>query len=119
MAYRVTGPARTQLVEVLARSAADYGERGKANYQALLEAAMEDVGAEPRRPGARPVKRIQGVWCYDIRYSRSRLPKERRVRDPWHVLVYCLDDDGAVAILAVVGRSYPPARAARQAIGNR
>ena len=67
---------------------------------------MEYVGADPRRTGARPVKRIQGVWCYDIRYSRSRLPKERRVRDPWHVLVYCLDDDGAVAILAVVGRSY-------------
>jgi toxin ParE1/3/4 len=119
VAYRVTGPARTQIVEVLAKSAADYGERGETNYQALLEAAMEDVGANPQRPGARSVERIKGVWCYDIRYSRNRLARERRVRDPWHVLVYCQDDDGVVAILAVVGRSYPPARAARQAIRNR
>ena len=119
MTYRVTGPARQQIVEILARSAFDYGERRAANYQALLEAAMEDVGADPQRPGARPVHRMPGVWCYDIRYAKNRLSREQRVRDPWHTLVYCWDQDGVVAILAVVGRAYPAGRAARQAIRGR
>lgn len=119
MTYRVTGPARKQIVEILARSALDYGPSRAANYKALLEAAMEDVGADPRRLGARPIRRMPGVWCYEIRYSRNRLPREGRVRGPWHRLVYCQDQDGVTAILAVVGLSYPAGRAARLAIRER
>lgn len=119
MTYRVTDPARKQIVDILTRSGLDYGDHRAANYRALLEAAMEDIGIDPRRLGARPVRRVPDVWCYEIRYSRGRLPRERRARDPWHVLVYCLDEDGVVAILAVVGLSYPADRAARQAIRER
>jgi hypothetical protein len=106
-------------VEILARSVVDYGNDRAANYQALLEAAMEDVGVDPLRAGARPIRRMRGVWCYEIRYSKDRLPRDQRVRDPWHTLIYCRDQDNVVAILAVVGRSYPPARAAREAISGR
>lgn len=106
-------------MEILARSAFDYGDDRAANYRALLEAAMEDVGTDPQRFGARLVRRVAGVWSYEIRHSRNRLPRERRVQDAWHQLVYCLDEDGVVAILAVVGRSYPAGRAARWAVRAR
>ena len=86
MIYRITRPAREQIVEILARSTIEHGQRRAANYQTLLEAAMDDVGDNPRRPGARPVRRLAEVWCYDLRYTTNRLPPERRVRDPWHTL---------------------------------
>jgi hypothetical protein len=117
--YRITGPAENNLIEILARSAFYYGDDHAANYKALLEVAMEDVGADPERLGAQAVRRMPGVWSYEIKHSRNRLPPERRVHDPWHKLVYCRDGDGVVAILAVVGGSYPPGRAARQAFKAR
>jgi hypothetical protein len=79
VAYRVTGPARRQIVEILAKSAIEYGEYRAANYQVLLEAAMADVGTDPLRPGVRPIRRMPDVRCYEIRYSRNRLSREQRV----------------------------------------
>jgi hypothetical protein len=38
------------------------------------------------------------------------LPREQRVRNPAHQVVYRLAEDGVVEILAIVGDSYPSAR---------
>jgi len=54
----------------------------------LLEAAMSDVAAAPTRLGARRIRGAPGIWAYDLWYSRNRLPRNRRVRDPWHKLIY-------------------------------
>ena len=106
------------MAQVLIRSVLDYGEQHADNYLLLLEAAMDDVALEPERLGARALRQFQGVWSYEIRYSRNRLPRERRIRDPWHKLVYTRGADGVVEILAIVGRSYPSGRAARRALAG-
>lgn len=118
MAYRLTGPAELQLIEVLAESRFRHGEAAKRRYELLIRTALESVGDDPGLPGSWPVRRFPGVRVYEIAQSRHRVPRENRVADPWHKLVYCVADDGVVAILAIVGRSYPAGRAARQALNE-
>ncbi|HUB44251.1 MAG TPA: hypothetical protein VMB73_04635 [Acetobacteraceae bacterium] len=117
--YRVASPARWQLAAILAVSLAERGERRARNYRLLLATAMEDVAADPARPGAQQVRRFPGIMAYDIRYSKSRTPRGQRVRDPWHKLIYTRAQDGDVEILAIVGRPYPSGRAVREAPSRR
>lgn len=115
MTYRVAAQASAQITEILSQSEFRYGRHAQANYRMLLRAAMEDVAFDPARLGAKPVPRSVGIWVYDLWYSRNRLPRARRVRNPWHKLLYRPLPNGDVEILAVVGRSYPAGRAAREA----
>jgi plasmid stabilization system protein ParE len=114
-AYRVTALAEDQISKILAKSANDYGPDRAANYLMLIIAAMTDVASDPQRQGAKPVQRSGGVWVYELWHSRNRLARDRRVRDPWHKVLYREVADDGVEILAVFGRSYPSGRAARQA----
>jgi hypothetical protein len=81
-AYRLTGPAEEQIAAILARSTNEYGRDHAANYEALIFAAMADIAEDYRRPGAMRIRRSRDVWVYEIRYSRNRLPAERRIRNP-------------------------------------
>lgn len=82
----------------------------------LLAAAMSDLAASPKRLGTRRVSGTAGILVYDLWYSRNRVPRGKRVRDPWHKLIYWELPQGGVEILAVVGRSYPSGRAAREGL---
>ena len=118
MNYRVGAGARTQIAQILVKSAFDHGDRHAGNYQLLLETAMDDVAAYPERPGAQSLRRPPGIWVYDIRLSKNRVPRTSRIRNPWHKLIYTRGPDGTVEILAVVGRSYPSGRAAREGLSE-
>ncbi len=113
-AYRLTGPAEEQIVTILARSANEYGRGHATNYEALILAAMADVAADHRRLGAARVARSRDVWVYELWHSRNRLPAERRIRDPWHKILYRVLPDDVVEVLAVVGRSYPSSQRDRR-----
>ena len=115
-AWRLTGPAEQQMGEALAHSANQYGRSHAANYKALIPAAMADVAEDYKRIGATSVRRSNGIRVYEIRHSRHRVPRDQRIRDPWHKLVYRPRPDGVVEILAIVGLSYPSGRAAREAL---
>lgn len=117
--YRVGAGARTQVTQILIKSTFDYGDRHADDYQLLLETAMDDVAAYPDRLGAQSLQGFAGVWGYDIRLSKNRVPRNRRIRDPWHKLIYTRGPDGIVEILAIVGRSYPSGRAACEGIAAR
>lgn len=114
--YRIVGSARLQLAAIVAKSLEDYGERRARNYRSVLLLAMNDVAVMPRRPGAVQVRKLSGVFVYDIGLSRHRQSVGERVRNPWHKLIYRCDEDGVTEILAIVGRSYPSGRAAREAL---
>lgn len=118
MNYRIGRTARTQLTQILIRSAFEHGGWHADNYRLLIETAMEEIAANPRRLGARALRQAPGIWGYEIWYSRTRVPRERRVRYPWHKLIYTQGADGTVEILAIVGRSYPSGRAAREALAT-
>jgi len=117
--YRVAGPARWQVTAILAVSLAEHGERRARNYRLLLTTAMQDVAADPVRPGALRVRCFAGIMVNDIRHSKSRTPRGQRVRALWHKLIYARAPDGVVEILAVVGRPCPSGRAAREAVDGR
>jgi hypothetical protein len=119
MNYRVSAGARTQIVQILMKSAFDYGDRHAGNYQLLPETAMDDVAAYPERLRAQSLRRFPGMLGYDIGLSKNRVPRKSSVRNPWHKLIYTRGPDGTVEILAVVGRSYPSGRAAREGLAAR
>lgn len=117
-AWRLTGSAERQMGEIVAHSAYGYGLAHARNYEALILAAIADVAADHKRIGAARVPRRFDIWVYEIRHSRNRLPRDQRIRDPWHKIVYRPLAEGFVEILAIVGRSYPSGRAAREALAT-
>jgi hypothetical protein len=84
---RISAWASGQIVELLACSQVQFGTVHQENYRLLLAAAMEDLAENPTRFGATPVQRGSGIWSYDLRHSRLRLPRHQRARDPWHKIV--------------------------------
>jgi plasmid stabilization system protein ParE len=114
--YRIAAPAENQISVILAKCMHDYGPGRAANYGQLILAAIEDVASDPKRLGARLVPRSGGIWVYELWHSRNRISRDQRVRDPWHKILYREAGGGTIEILAVVGRSYPQDRAAREAL---
>lgn len=70
--YRVGAGARTQIAQLLVRSAFDHGDRHAGNYQLLLETAMDDVAACPERLGRCVV--TQAARNLGLRYSPFQEP---------------------------------------------
>lgn len=114
--WRLSGVAERQMTDLLAHSANEYGIRHARNYEALLLAAMAHIAARPRHASAMRVIRRADIWVYDIRHARHHVPRGERIRNPWHKILYRPRTDGGVDILAIIGRSYPSRRAAREAI---
>jgi toxin ParE1/3/4 len=110
LAFRLSARARRDIDKVLKYSLDQHGRDSAARYQLLLVTAMEELGSQPLHSGSRPVPDRPGVRSYAISHSRLRLPREWRVANPAHQLVYRIASDGGVEILAVIGDSYPPAR---------
>ena len=96
----------------MAWSEKDYGPEHALRYEDLILAAMKDIVADPRLSGVTPVARSEGVWEYALNASKNHLPRNRRIQNPWHKIVYRKRPNGDVEILAVVGRSYPSGRTA-------
>ncbi|HVC63662.1 MAG TPA: hypothetical protein VND19_25260 [Acetobacteraceae bacterium] len=119
MNCRVGTGARTQIAQILIKSTFDHGDRHADNYRLLLETAMDDIAAYPDRLGARSLPGFSGVWGYDIRLSKNRVARNSRIRNAWRKLIYTRGPGGIVEVLAVVGRSYPSGRAAREGIAAR
>jgi toxin ParE1/3/4 len=110
LAFRLSARARRDLDKVLKYSLDQHGREAAGRYQLLLKTAMEDVGNQPLHAGSRPVTDKPGVRSYSISHSRLRLPREQRVVNPAHQIVYRLAGDDVIEILAIIGDSYPPAR---------
>ena len=118
ISWRLTEPAEKHLAEIMAWSEHKFGALHASRYRHLLSDAMDDVGADPTRFGAARIPRFADIWEYQLRHSKDRAPRGQRIRVPWHKLIYRPLPDGTVEILAIVGRSYPSSRAARQAERN-
>ena len=110
MAFRLAARARRDLDNILQYILEEYGRDAADRYELLLTTAMREIGDQPRLIGWRPVRSRPGVCAYSISYSRLHPPREQRVRNPAHQVIYRVAGDGVVEILAIVGDSYPPAR---------
>ena len=88
--YRLSAPARQDLLDILERTEAVFGTAARERYEALLFTALADIAADPVRPGSRPRPELgERIRTYALRHSRerARLPSGV-VRTPRHVVLY-------------------------------
>lgn len=79
-----------------------FGKLAKKRYKALLQQALLDIGADPKRPGsqARPEIMIDGLRTYHISFSRRRVIGPQ-VKDPRHFLLYRRLEDGVIEVARI------------------
>jgi toxin ParE1/3/4 len=94
--FRLSGPARLEVVKILKSSASQFGTEAARRYRALIEQAVADLVDEPDRLG---VKHVDGLLHYHLRHSQNRIAGGR-VRAPRHVLVCKIQVD-ILVVLAV------------------
>ena len=92
-AYRLTQPARSDIVRVLSWSEHQFVIQAPIRYRALIGAAINDIVAEPTRVGSKERPELgDGVRTWHLRLSRDRSTAEP-VHQPRHFLIYKLDQD--------------------------
>ena len=97
---RLAAPARRDLAAIARWTVKEFGEDAWVRYETLIAQALEDLAAEPERPGSREVPEV-GVRVYHLASSRERVVGPR-VRQPRHVLVYRVREEGVVEIARVI-----------------
>ena len=82
--------ARAQLdLRVIVSSSGDqFGQAVQRRSRLLLEQAIEDVAANPRRAGVQVAGEHEDVWLYHTRHARSRTPPKQRIARPRHLIVF-------------------------------
>lgn len=99
--YRLSGPAKADIVKILAWTERQFGEAARVRYATLITTALRDISSEPDRVGniLRP-ELGDGVRSWHLTLSRTHARTETGfVRRPRHFLIYRVDGD-----LVIVGR---------------
>lgn len=91
----VSPQAEQDIVEILAWTDGQFGERARIRYEALLERAIFELRQDPARPGSHEIIAIgHGVRTYHLLHSRDRVPKKiGRVYKPRHILLYRISSE--------------------------
>lgn len=87
---RLSAVAENDIVNILSRTAGDFGELAKQRYETLLVTALQDIASDPERTGSLSRPEIGPlVWSYHLRHSRerARIP-HGVVRKPRHLLLF-------------------------------
>jgi plasmid stabilization system protein ParE len=101
MAYRLAGLAGAQIDQILLESARRWGEERAIRYYYLILAAMSAIAADPERPGSRPIRGGAGLRVFSLRLARAMVPREHRVGQPRHSIIYRVETDGMVAVIGI------------------
>ena len=118
--YRLSGPAEAKIKEILAESEREFGTQARERYAALMIRAIEDIAENHDRMGVEHHRGLDDrLGTYHLRYSRKRvLNPPGRVKDPRHLLVFRMAEDGIVDILGVLHDSMLPKRAIRKILSQ-
>jgi toxin ParE1/3/4 len=102
--YRLAGPARRSIVAILRRSALSFGASARERYANLFLQAMDDVAADPRRPGVVEVGALrETLGLYHLKHARRHVTNPAlKVGSPRHLIVFSVAEDGVVTILGVI-----------------
>jgi len=99
--FRLSGPAKADIVNLLAWTERQFGEAARERYATLITAALLDISSQPARVGSilRP-ELGEGVRSWHLSLSRERAsPAASKVRKPRHFLIYRMEGN-----VALVGR---------------
>jgi toxin ParE1/3/4 len=81
----VAGAAQADLLEILWTSFDRWGEEGKARYESLLEAAIQELGANPEHLISRDRHDLApGLRSFHLRH----VGRDHGVKSPVHVIYY-------------------------------
>ena len=97
-AQPLTGPALRDFGSIIKISDRDFGHEAAARYRNLIETAIREIVAEPKRPGSRT--HASHIRTYHIGLCKDRVAGPK-VRNPRHILVYQPLEDG-VEILRIL-----------------
>lgn len=88
--FRLAASAESDIAELLAYTAANFGEIARVRYEWLLIAALRDIADDPMRIGS--IARAElgdNVRSYHLRHSRDRARTDHGiVQRPRHLLLY-------------------------------
>jgi toxin ParE1/3/4 len=96
---RVSPAARRDILDLAARSEAEFGREARDRYLALVESALLDLQADAARPGvgSRP-DLPDGLRLYHQRQSRPRVRAQGRVGTPRHFIVFRLAGNEIIVV---------------------
>jgi toxin ParE1/3/4 len=99
--YRLSEAAENDIIEILVWSQTQFGEAARLRYQQLILAGLNDIAADPSRPGSIDRPELgDGVRSWHLRNSRDRARRaEGVVRRPRHFIIY-----RAIVAHIVIGR---------------
>lgn len=95
---------------------ANFGALARERYASLILAALQDLAADPERPGSRARPELgSDIRSYHLRSSRGRMSRpSERVQRPRHFVLY--RKDGVAAL--VIGRILHEAMDAERHVGD-
>lgn len=97
----VTGPARSDLLNIRKYTTDRYGHATAHYYNTLLSQAIQDIREDPYRLGSKHLPEIgKSIYSYHIASSRNRV--ERTVKKPRHLIFYFLPDEDKVIVVRVL-----------------
>jgi toxin ParE1/3/4 len=108
--FRLSAPARADVVDILATSAERWGVETRRRYAAILAAAMRKVAVDPEGPATRErTDLLPGIRSFHIRHARAQ-DLETRVARPVHILYYRVIKPGLIEIVRVLHDRMEPRR---------
>jgi toxin ParE1/3/4 len=102
----LSGQTRRDIAAILKRSLQEFGEAASLRYQALIQQALCDIGADPERPGSkeRPELMIKGARTWHLALSRTGVSGPG-VKEPRHFILYRRREDGIVEVARILDHS--------------
>lgn len=98
---RVSGPARRDIVKILRRSGAEFGQQARDRDRRLIEQAIQDLGDDAARVGVQPIDDVrEGYFIYHLKWSREA-SADSPVRQPRHVIAFYVGDSGEIIVARV------------------
>ena len=91
---RLSVLAERDIEDILAHSQSNFGERARLRYEALLEAGLQQIATDPKRPAVRAREDLgPGVLTYHLYYAREHARTDHgTVKRPRHLLLFRISD---------------------------
>jgi toxin ParE1/3/4 len=87
---RLSALAEQDIEEIPAHSEANFGEKARLRYEALLECALDEIATDPERPSVRHRDELgPGVRTYHLFHARNRARTNHGVvKHPRHLPIF-------------------------------
>lgn len=102
--YRISNPARTDIVDILRLSQTQFGDQARQRYQALILAALQALADTPNRIGSHKRDELApGLRSYHLVYSRQQAKHlHGTVKGPRHIVFYRVANDGVIEVVRLL-----------------